>query len=52
MKKFELPQIMISEFSGEILTASVNTAMEHAMRDAQELKDSLGTVGIYTNMEE
>ena len=35
MKKYELPYIRISEFNGEIFTASsVNPAMEMAKRDA------------------
>lgn len=53
MKKFELPQMRISEFDGEILTASsLNPAMEMAKRDAKEFEDSLGTVSIYMNMGE
>lgn len=55
MKKYELPEIGIAEFSTEsLLTASAevlkNPAMERAVRDGNAMKDSLGTVSIYMDM--
>ena len=56
MKKYELPEIGIAEFSTEsLLTASdeglKNPAMERAVRDGNAMKDSLGTVSIYMDMD-